>query len=168
MQIIPGARLDHRPRKQLRTCQNTATAGQGVWVAVLTQAPTGIKRLAKHLWAMPCHNGLKTHLARHGINCNSPFHQRPRADRPVKQLDLAAGVFSTEIALPKALARLGVGLDDNACAGVILLRVVKHFLKRICIGAPVRHRSIAARLVNHQNIARIGAGGSRVKPRIFA
>ena len=54
-----------------------------------------------------------------------------------------------------ALRRLGMGLDQDARAGIVLLRPVKRLAKRIRIGAAVFHRCIATCLVDHQHISRL-------------
>lgn len=53
----------------------------------------------------------------------------------------------------------GVGLDDDAGAGVFVLRIIKHLLKpqniRPLMGAGGADRCIAAGLIDHQNISRL-------------
>ena len=165
--VIPRWRFDHRPKKKLRLRQHPPTAGQGVRITILRQPPTCIKRLAKYMWSMPSQDRLKAHLTGHGIYGNSSLHQRPRADSPVKQADLGAGVGFAEIPLPIARLCLWVGLNYNPRARIIFLRIVEHFLKSIRIRTPMGHRSIPARLVDHKHISSLGAGRLWVIARIF-
>ena len=78
------------------------------------------------------------------------------------------GVACVEIAAAIACHGIGVGLDDDALAGVLFLRKDQHFKERRSIRAALEDRGVVQGLIEHQHIARLGAGGVWIKAVVFA
>ena len=124
--------------------------------------------MAENLGTMACKYRLEPHGGTDRVDRHCPFEERPGADRIGQQAHAVGLVIGSEVTRPVPGGRLGVGLDDDRRAGVILLRVVEHFAKGICIRLAVGHAGIALCLVDHQHIARIGAGGGGIEGGVFA
>jgi hypothetical protein len=131
-------------------------------VAVVGQAPAGIEGPAENHRTVSREDRLEPHLRGHAIDRDRPLQQGPRIDGAGDERDLVRLVLLAEIPRTMPGGAFGVGLDDDAGGGVILLRPVEHLTERIRIRPAMGDRGIAPRLVDHQHVA----GGRGLRARV--
>ena len=136
-------------------------------MTVIGQAPSGIEGLAKDLRTVAGKDRLEPHLRGHRVDGDGPFHQSPGAYRIREERDPVILIGRREIAGAMALGGLGMGLDHDARARMILLRPIEHLAKSVGVGCAMRHRGIATGLVDDQHISRFGAGKTGIEGGVF-
>jgi hypothetical protein len=158
--VEPCGRKDHRGGEELRARQAAAAAGQGLFVC--GQAPARIEGLAEDAGAVPGEDRLEPHLRGDGVDGDGTFQQFPRRDGSVQQGDIGGQGGRVEMAGAQAEAGFGMGLDQDAGAGVIFPRLRQHGPEGGGRGAGMADGGIAARLIDQQDIAggRRGRSGS--------
>ena len=156
MWIIPRGCQHHRACEQLRAGQGPCAARHGVFIKA--KPPAGIERLTKDARLVPRHDRLKSELGRHGVHPDRPVQQGPRRHRIGKQGHAVIFVLGPEISGAETGDGLGVGLDQDLCARMFDLCKGKHLFEQRGTCARGRDRGIIQGLIDHQNIARRGAG----------
>ena len=151
--IVPDRR-DQMAGGEQRIGRGGAAAPVGQGVFVLRQPPSGIKGLPEQAGPVPCQDGLVAHLRTDGIDRMGVREHRPGRNLGVAQHLGAPQVGGAQMAGPQALARFRVAAQHDPAAGMFGPGGGQHSQKP---AAPRAHqRCVAARLVDHQDIARLG------------